>query len=117
LVDQDQRDDTAAAPFQRSPPVDRLVAQSALVRAKAVGGSMSSIHLDQALAEEFADKADAIHALKATDGEFRELLDRNHDLWKQIQQIQKGIAPADDAVLETLEKRRLVLLDDIAARL
>lgn len=78
---------------------------------------MSSTQLDHALAEEFADKAEAIHALKATDAGFRDLLERNHDLWKQIQQIQKGIAPADDAVLEDLEKRRLSLLDEIATRL
>lgn len=74
-------------------------------------------HLDDALAEEFADKADAIHALKASDGQFRDLLEQNHGLWKQIQQIQKGIAPAEDAVLEDLEKRRLAVLDEIAARL
>lgn len=74
-------------------------------------------HLDDALAEEFADKADAIHALKATDGRFRDLLEQNHALWKQIQQIQKGITPTEDAVLEELEKRRLVVLDNIASRL
>lgn len=74
-------------------------------------------HLDDALAEEFADKADAIHALKVSDGQFRDLLEQNHGLWKQIQQIQKGIAPAEDAVLEDLEKRRLAVLDEIAARL
>lgn len=74
-------------------------------------------HLDDALAEEFADKADAIHALKVSDGRFRALLEQNHNLWKQIQQIQKGIAPAEDAVLEDLEKRRLVVLDEIAGRL
>ena len=78
---------------------------------------MPTTHLDQALAEEFADKAEAIHALKVLDAGFRTLLEQNHDLWKQIQQIQKGIAPADDAVLEDLEKRRLALLDQIGARL
>ena len=78
---------------------------------------MPTTHLDQALAEEFADKAEAIHALKASDAGFRALLEQNHDLWKQIQQIQKGMAPADDAVLEDLEKRRLALLDQIGARL
>lgn len=77
---------------------------------------MSTIHLDQALAEEFADKADVIHALKASDPAFRVLIEQNHDLWKQIQQIQKGISPAEDAVLEDLEKRRLAILDQIAAR-
>jgi len=78
---------------------------------------MSTTHLDQALAEEFADKAEAIHALKASSADFRALLENNHDLWKQIQRIQKGLAPADDTVLEELEKRRLVLLDQIGARI
>jgi len=78
---------------------------------------MSTDHLDHALAEEFADKAEAIHALKASDPNFRALLEQNHDLWKQIQQIQKGIAPADDFVLENLEKRRLVVLDQIGAQI
>lgn len=78
---------------------------------------MLTTHLDQALAEEFGDQAEAIHALKAADPAFRALLEENHDLWKQIQQIQKGIAPADDAVLEDLEKRRLAILDRIGARI
>lgn len=67
------------------------------------------------LAEEFAGKADIIHRLKLENGHFRRLLDDNHTLWKEIQQIQKDIAPADDEALETLEKKRLKLLDEIAA--
>ena len=69
---------------------------------------MPTTRLDQALAEEFADRAEAVHALKASNPGFSDLLEQNHDLWKQIQQIQKGIAPAEDTVLEELEKRRLV---------
>lgn len=67
------------------------------------------------LAEEFAGKADIIHRLKLENGHFRRLLEENHTLWKEIQQIQKDIAPADDEALETLEKKRLKLLDEIAA--
>ena len=78
---------------------------------------MSETHLDQALAEEFPNKAEAIHALKVSDPRFRALLDHNHDLWKQIQQIQKGIAPAEDTFLEDLEKRRLLILDQIGTRI
>ena len=66
------------------------------------------------LAEEFAGKAEIIHRLKLQDAHFRRLLDDNHGLWKQIQQIQKGIAPAEDEALETLEKQRLAILDEIA---
>lgn len=67
------------------------------------------------LAEEFAGKSDVIHRLKQSDAHFRRLLDDNHTLWKEIQQIQKGLRPAEDEALETLEKRRLALLDEIAA--
>lgn len=73
--------------------------------------------LSQDLVEEFADKADLIHALKARDAHFRTLLERNHVLWKEIQQIQKGLKPADDDAWRTLEKQRLALLDQIGAAL
>jgi len=71
--------------------------------------------LSDDLAEEFAGREEQIHALKTKDAHFRRLLEDNHTLWKEIQQIQKGIAPAEDEALETLEKRRLALLDEIAA--
>jgi uncharacterized protein YdcH (DUF465 family) len=45
------------------------------------------------------------------------LLERNHDLWVNIQKIQENIQPAEDAVLEELEKRRLLVLDEISTRL
>jgi uncharacterized protein len=78
---------------------------------------MPSDHLDRALAEEFPDQAEAIHALKAKDASFRKLLERNHELWEQIRQIKEDIAPAEQDVLETLEKQRLAILDVITARL
>ena len=76
---------------------------------------MQESHLDRALSEEFADKAAIIHRLKATDPAFKELLELNHSLWAQIQRIQENIAPAEDSVLEDLEKRRLAVLDAISA--
>ncbi len=74
-------------------------------------------HLDHALSEEFAGHAAEIHALKISDAHFRGLLERNHKLWKEIQQIQKGIQPTSDEQLHTLEKQRLAVLDEIALRL
>lgn len=74
-------------------------------------------HLDRALAEEFAGQGEAIHRLKLSDAHFAQLLERNHALWKQIQQIQKGLEPVEDAFLEQLEKQRLSVLDEIASRL
>jgi uncharacterized protein len=78
---------------------------------------MSDTHLDRALCEEFAGRSAEIHALKASDPLFMALLERNHDLWENIQKIQENIQPAEDAVLEELEKRRLLVLDEISARL
>lgn len=79
--------------------------------------SVGDEHLDHALSEEFEGKGAAIHALKVSSAHFRNLLERNHELWKQIQQIQKEVQPASDAHLESLEKQRLVVLDSIATEL
>lgn len=74
-------------------------------------------HLDQALAEEFAGHGATIHQLKVSDPHFKALMERNHQIWTQIQNIQNGLTPTADATLETLEKQRLVILDDIGARI
>jgi len=76
---------------------------------------MTQEHLDHALAEEFAGHAQTIHALKLRDAHFAHLLERNHTLFKEINRIQSGIAPAEDAALERLERERLAALDQIAA--
>jgi uncharacterized protein len=70
--------------------------------------------LSRDLAEEFPDKAEAIHALKISDAHFRTLLERNHSLWLEIKNIQSGQHPASDETLEKLEKQRLAVLDQIA---
>lgn len=74
-------------------------------------------NLDHALAEEFADQAQAIHDLKAKDPQFHELLERNHKLWLEIRRIEKAMVDVEDRVLEDLRKARLAILDQIAARL
>jgi uncharacterized protein YdcH (DUF465 family) len=72
-------------------------------------------HLDRAIAEEFAGEAEIIHRLKIANPRFKSLMEKNHELWEEIQSIQNGVAPAADTVLEDLEKRRLRILDEIAA--
>ncbi|MBL8536910.1 MAG: hypothetical protein JNM59_05855 [Hyphomonadaceae bacterium] len=74
-------------------------------------------HIDNALAEEFAGHGATIHALKVADPAFRALMEENHALWMQIQNIQHDVTPTEDAVRHDLEKRRLKLLDEIAARI
>ncbi len=78
---------------------------------------MSEHHLDRALAEEFAGEEETIHQLKTRDAAFRELMERNHFLWAEIQKIQAQLEPAEQARREQLERQRLVLLDDIATRI
>ena len=72
-------------------------------------------HLDHALEEEFAGHGETIHRLKVSDPGFRRLLERNHALWRNIQNIQNGVAPADDSFRHDLEKLRLTTLDQIAS--
>lgn len=74
---------------------------------------MQDIHLDGALAEEFSGKGEIIHKLKTTNAHFKRLMEENHELWVQINNIQNQVTPADDAVLEDLEKKRLLILDEI----
>jgi hypothetical protein len=76
---------------------------------------MSDEHLDHALAEEFAGKGETIHQLKTGNPHFRNLMVHNHELWTEIQNIQTGVAPAEDAALHELEKKRLKVLDEIGA--
>ncbi|MDX2274072.1 MAG: hypothetical protein NW206_01365 [Hyphomonadaceae bacterium] len=73
-------------------------------------------HFDHALEEEFSEHRETIHRLKISDPSFKTLLERNHALWLQIQNIQNNVTPADDQTRHDLEKQRLVLLDEIAAR-
>lgn|GEM_PF-1087393 len=75
---------------------------------------MNEEHLDRALAEEFSGHADIIHKLKMENNHFAKLLVQNHDLWTQIQNIQSNVTPASDETLDTLEKKRLIILDEIA---
>lgn len=71
-------------------------------------------NLDKALSEEFAGHEEAIHRLKRADAHFKGLLELNHHIWREIQNIQTGVMPASDAYLTSLEKQRLRILDDIA---
>jgi hypothetical protein len=71
-------------------------------------------HISDALAEEFAGKEAHIHALKVSDAHFRRLIEENERLFREIHRMQTNVAPADDAAIETLEKQRLRILDEIA---
>ncbi len=54
---------------------------------------MLTTHLDQALADELADKAETIHALKASDLGFGELLEENHALVRHPHRGRRPVGP------------------------
>lgn len=76
---------------------------------------MQDEHLDHALQEEFAGHGETIHVLKTSNAHFKGLLEKNHKLWLEIQNIQSNVTPASDQTLEGLRKQRLHLLDEIGA--
>jgi len=75
---------------------------------------MQPEHLDHALEQEFAGHAEAIHKLKVSDPAFAALLELNHRIWREIQNIKHDVIPASDEYRRSLEKQRLTILDDIA---
>lgn len=63
----------------------------------------------------FPDHGPALHALKLGSSNFRQLAEEHHDLQSQIQRTEAGLAAVPDDEMEELKKRRLFILDEIAA--
>lgn len=61
------------------------------------------------------DRASALHALKLGSANFSQLAEEHHDLQSQIQRVEACLAATPDDELEELKKRRLFILDGIAA--
>ena len=67
------------------------------------------------LADEFpADRA-LLHDLKMNDSHFVTLSERYHEVNGEIHRIEAEIETPSDEYTETLKKKRLALLDEIAA--
>jgi uncharacterized protein len=75
---------------------------------------VETIHLDHALEQEFQGHGETIHKLKVSNAHFQKLMEKNHELWLEIKNIQNDVTPAEDKVLHGLEKQRLAILDEIA---
>ncbi|HJS13051.1 YdcH family protein [Sphingopyxis sp.] len=63
----------------------------------------------------FPDHGPTLHALKLDNAHFRKLAEDHHDLSSRIQRFEASLAAVPDDELETLKKRRLFILDEIAA--
>jgi uncharacterized protein YdcH (DUF465 family) len=62
-------------------------------------------HVAHELHEEFPEKAEAIHALKASNAHFARLAEEYHTLNRTIHRIETEVEPADDATVEDLKKK------------
>ena len=71
-------------------------------------------HVAHELHEEFPEKAEAIHALKANNAHFARIAEEYHTLNRAIHRMETNVEPVDDATLEEPKKKRLVLKDEIA---
>ncbi|MGD9540217.1 YdcH family protein [Methylocystis sp.] len=71
-------------------------------------------HVAHELHEEFPEQAEAIHTLKAGNAHFARIAEEYHELNRAIHRMETNVEPADDATIEDLKKKRLVLKDEIA---
>lgn len=69
------------------------------------------------LAEDFPDKAEAIHALKESDPHFRRLADSYHEVNRAIHRAETRVDAIDEAEESRLRRERLALKDQIAVLL
>ena len=72
-------------------------------------------HTPNELIDMFPEHADKIHALKLENGEFSRIFDEYHDVTREIHRGETNVEPMDDFRMEELRKRRLTMLDRVAA--
>lgn len=72
-------------------------------------------HVAHDLHAEFPNDVEILHELKVSDGHFRTVSDRYHDINKEIHRIESEVEAASDERSEELKKQRLLILDEVAA--
>ncbi len=74
-------------------------------------------HVPHELHDEFPDAGEALHNLKTSNAHFGKIAHEYHLANREIHRIESDVEPASDERLEDLKKRRLTMLDEIAAML
>lgn len=69
------------------------------------------------LVHEFPEHRETLHRLKLNDTHFARLAAEYEEIDKEIVRIEDEVEAASDVTLETLKKRRLLLKDQLYARL
>jgi uncharacterized protein YdcH (DUF465 family) len=72
-------------------------------------------HTPHDLHSEFPEAGDVLHRLKLEDAHFVTLADRYHEVNGEIHRSEAEVEPVSDEHADELKKRRLALLDEIAA--
>jgi uncharacterized protein len=72
-------------------------------------------HISQHIHDAFPAEAEVISRLKTEDAHFQALAVQFAAIDEEVAHAESGDDPASDARTEALKKRRLVLLDEIAA--
>ncbi|MGL4497145.1 MAG: YdcH family protein [Beijerinckiaceae bacterium] len=67
------------------------------------------------LDEMFPQARDVLHALKTGNAHFARLADEYHTINRAIHRMETHVEPVSDETMETERKKRLRLLDEIAA--
>lgn len=71
-------------------------------------------HTPHTLADEFPGDHAVLHELKMGNPHYVTLADRYHDVNDEIHRIEAGVETPSDDYAETLKKKRLALIDEIA---
>ena len=72
-------------------------------------------HVPHELHDEFPDQVTKIHELKEMNAHFARLADEYHEVNRAIHRIEAQVEATDDFTLEDMKKKRLHLVDEIAA--
>lgn len=74
-------------------------------------------HTPHELSEDFPGMAEIIHDLKMTDGEFRWLAEKYHEVNRAVHRAEAKVEPTDQLHEDALRRERMHLKDRIAARI
>ena len=74
-------------------------------------------HTPHELAADFPEHTDTIHRLKMTDGAFRVLAERYHEVNRAIHRAETNVEPTDELNEVRMRKERMRLKDELSRML
>ncbi|MBN9887351.1 YdcH family protein [Salipiger abyssi] len=72
-------------------------------------------HVPHELADEFPDHAARISALKQSDKHFAHLMEKYHEINREVHRAETNLVPMDELAENDLRKRRAALKDELYA--